>query len=183
MPTPSAHTHMQRNAWRHDECAATDECAGRATRAEARAAAPFVMMALVCAGTLNCTLRGNRSSRNNGCALPQACFPSGGRGRCAPSRLCARTSSAANLSTAVKGASSGTLNLRATNRFTLRALASRSQHWWGARRRRARRSHSEWELGVRRERNLERHLGHGRRCLVARASATGGQRRGDLGVL
>jgi hypothetical protein len=126
---------------------ATSALAARA----AAGRAPLVIMALVCAGTLNCgaARRGRRGEGVGWGAGPRAApaaarrhpwFPpsaggSHGAGRLGPAPVChlhagaparappplrrrrrrrrvRRTSSAANLSTAVKGASSGTLNLR-----------------------------------------------------------------------
>lgn len=169
--------------------------------------APFVMMALVCAGTLNCKRRSGhragvaragcgagcerllvpmltcsaravRSARpRRGCARePEAPPELLGRARChrhpcSGAPAASRTSSAAYLSTAVNGASSGTLNLRARGarqheQRRARQSASERARCSGARRCECQtdpegpfsHSHSVWELGVRSKRDLEGHL-------------------------
>lgn len=100
MPTPSALRHRElsgagQDGWKTD------------WQSKMNGISPLVMIALVCAGTLNCTTAGEG-------ALVSACLH--GLASCGAMHqhavLFARgvTSSAANLSTAVKGACSGTLN-------------------------------------------------------------------------
>lgn len=83
------------------------------------ASAPFVMMALVADGTLNCGAHQDEAGRECSGAGQGKRLPGAGTAAASPTaaacptlHLPTRTSSAANLSTAVKGASSGTLKTR-----------------------------------------------------------------------